>query len=139
MSGSLASLESAMIARLDHLRKHSAVFQHLTGLAVAVFDKLATEVVPTIEAAHHKKLNRPNRQRAIGGGDNFDLSTTDQLLLTIIWLRQYPTNEVLGFLFGVSDSTASRVRTRVLPVLEHSGKDTMRMPDPGVARRKRLP
>ncbi len=59
--------------------------------------------------------------------------------MTVIWLRQYPTNEVLGFLCGVSDSTASRVRTRCLPVLEQAGKDTMRMPDPGVARRKRLP
>ena len=84
-------------------------------------------------------LDRPNRQRAIGGGDDFDLSMVDQLLLTVIWLRQYPTNEVLGFLFGVSDSTASRARTRCRPVLERAGKDTMRMPDPGAGRRKQLP
>lgn len=128
-----------MIARLDHLRKHPAVFKHLTGLAVAVFDELAAQVVPAVEAAHRKKLDRPDRQRAVGGGDRFDLTTADQLLLTVIWLRQYPTNEVLGFLFGVSDSTASRVRTRCVPALEKAGKDTMRMPDPGAAHRKRLP
>ena len=128
-----------MIARLDNLRKLPVVFGHLTGLTVAVFDELATAVVPAIDAAHRKKLDRPDRQRAVGGGDDFDLSTADQLLLTVIWLRQYPTNEVLGFLFGVSDSTASRARTRCLPMLEHAGKDTMRMPDPGAARRKRLP
>ena len=128
-----------MIARLDNLRKHAAVFEHLTGLTVAVFDALAAEVVPAVEATHRKRLDRPDRQRAVGGGDNFDLSMADQLLLTVIWLRQYPTNEVLGFLFGVSDSTASRVRTRCVPALEHAGRDTMRMPDPGVAKRKRLP
>src|SRR5215204_2393876 len=128
-----------MIARLDNLRKHPAVFQHLTGLTAAVFDELAAEVVPAVEAAHRENLDRPDRRRAVGGGDHFDLTTADQLLLTVIWLRQYPTNEVLGFLFGVSDSTASRARTRCLPVLEQAGKDTMRMPDPGVARRKRLP
>lgn len=61
------------------------------------------------------------------------------MLLTVIWLRQYPTNEVLGFLFGVSDSTANRVRARCVPVLEQAGKDTMRLPDPGAAWRKRLP
>src|SRR5687767_7509859 len=104
-----------MIARLDHLRKHPAVFRHLTGLTVAVFDELAAEVVPAVEAAHRRKLDRPGRQRAIGGGDDFDLPTADQVLLTVIWLRQYPTNEVLGFLFGVSDSTASRARARCLP------------------------
>ncbi len=124
-----------MIARLDNLRRHPAVFGHLTGLTVAAFDELAAEVVPAVEAAHHKKLDRPDRRRAIGGGDDFDLSTADQVLLTVIWLRQYPTNEVLGFLFGVSDSTASRARARCLPALEQAGRDAMRMPDPGAARR----
>lgn len=128
-----------MIGRLDNLRKHPAVFRHLTGLTVAVFDELAAEVIPAVEAAHREKLDRPDRRRAIGGGDDFDLATVDQLLLTVVWLRQYPTNEVLGFLFGVSDSTASRARARCLPVLERAGKDTMRMPDPGAPRRKRLP
>jgi hypothetical protein len=140
MSGSLwPRWVYPMIARLDHLRQHPAVFGHLTGVTPLVFDELAAEVVPAVEAAHRKTLDRPDRKRAIGGGDDFDLPTADQVLLTVIWLRQYPTNEVLGFLFGVSDSTASRARARCLPVLEQAGKDTMRMPDPGVARRKRLP
>ena len=128
-----------MIARLDHLRGHPSVFRHLTGLTVAAFDELAAAVVPAVEAAHRQALDRPDRRRAIGGGDDFDLAPVDQLLLTVVWLRQYPTNEVLGFLFGVSDSTASRARARCLPVLERAGKDTMRMPDPGAPRRKRLP
>jgi hypothetical protein len=67
------------------------------------------------------------------------LAPRDQILLAIIWLRQYPTNEVLGFLFGVSDSTASRILSRLVPLLEASGKDTMRMPDPGRKHRKELP
>ncbi|MDY3559708.1 transposase, partial [Gemmata sp. JC673] len=121
------------------MRKHRVVFEHLTGLTVAVFDALAGDLVPLVEAAHRKGLERPDRQRAVGGGDHFDLCIADQLLLAVIWLRQYPTNEVLGFLFGVSDSTASRVRTRCVPVLAKAGRDTMRMPDPGAPRRKRLP
>ncbi len=128
-----------MIARLANLRKHPAVFGHLTGLTVAAFDERTAEVVPAVEAAHRKTLDRPDRQRAIGGGDDFDLATADQVLLAVIWLRQYPTNEALGFLFGVSDSTASRARARCLPALEQAGKDTMRMPDPGAAGRTRLP
>ncbi|MBN9119847.1 MAG: hypothetical protein J0I06_11920 [Planctomycetes bacterium] len=45
-------------------------------------------------------------------------------------MRKYPTNEVLGFRFEVSDSPAAPV-----PV---AGRDTVRMPAPGVARRKPL-
>ncbi|AMV24339.1 hypothetical protein VT84_08075 [Gemmata sp. SH-PL17] len=74
----------------------------------------------------------------MGWGDDFDLCTADQLLLTVIWLRQYPTNEVLGFLFGVPGSTASRARARCVPVLERAGRNAMRIPDPGTARRTRL-
>jgi len=128
-----------MIARLDRLRTHPSVFRHLSGLTVPAFDTLAAEVVPAVEAAHRESLDRPDRQRAIGAGGEFGLSTTDQVLLTVVWLRQYPTQEVLGLLFGVSDSTALRAVRRCLPVLEKAGKDTMRMPDPGSGRRKNLP
>lgn len=128
-----------MIARLASLRKHPSVFRHLTGLTVPAFDALATDVVPGVEAAHRKSLDRPDRQRAIGAGGEFGLGTADQVLVAVVWLRQYPTQEVLGFLFGVSDSTALRAVRRCLPVLEKAGRDTMRMPDPGAGRRKRLP
>jgi hypothetical protein len=128
-----------MIARLDNLRQHPAVFRHLTGITTEVFDALVDVVVPAVEASHRKGLERRDRQRAVGGGDHFDLSWFDHVLMTVVWLRQYPTQEVLGFLFGVSDSTARRAVERCLPVLEKSGKDTMRMPDPGRGRRKELP
>src|SRR3954467_2052951 len=128
-----------MIARLDNLRRHPAVFRHLTGLTVPAFDDLAAGVAPAVEAAHRKSLDRPGRQRAIGAGGEFGLTTTDQVLLAVFWLRQSPTQEVLGFLLGVSDSTALRAVRRCLPVLEQADKDTMRMPDPGPGRRKKLP
>src|SRR5262249_59597259 len=63
----------------------------------------------------------------------------DRLLLTVVWLRHSPTQEVLGFLFGASDSAAKRAVDRCLPVPEQAGRDTMRMPDPGRGRRKDLP
>ena len=127
-----------MIARLDDLRTHPGVFRHLTGLTVPAFDALSADVVPAVEAAHRKALGRPNRERAIGAGGEFGLATADQVLLAVIWLRQYPTQEALGFLFGVSDSTALRAVRRCLPALEQAGRDAMRMPDPGPGRRKKL-
>jgi hypothetical protein len=68
-----------MLARLDNVRKHPAVFRHLTGLTVAAFDALAADVVPAVETAHRKSLDRPDRERAIGAGGEFGLTRVWQI------------------------------------------------------------
>lgn len=114
----------------------------MTGLRVGEFDQLVEDVMPVYEQAEHKRhtLTREGRarQRAVGGGPAFTLVVRDQLLLCVMWLRVYPTNEVAGFLFGVSDSTVSRVVSRIVAVLAKAGKDQMRMPDPGRKHRRTL-
>jgi hypothetical protein len=128
-----------MILRREHLGNHPTVFRALTGLTVDAFDQMVPQLLAAFQAQRRRRLDRPNRQRAHGGGDHFDLAVTDQLLLTVVWLRQYPTQECLGYLFGVSDSSALRAVRRCLPVLEAAGKDTMRLPDPGKGHRRDLP
>src|SRR4029453_11546442 len=127
-----------MICCLDYLRRYPTVFLKMTGLRLNEFADLLSDMLPRFTEAEQRRLQRTNRRGAIGGGRHADLATRDQILLAIILLRQYPTNEVLGFLFGVSDSTASRVLSRVIVLLEAAGKDTMRMPDPGRKHRKEL-
>jgi hypothetical protein len=128
-----------MILRREQLQKHPSVFRAMTGLTVAAFDQLLPELLTAFGTDRRRRLDRPGRKRAYGGGDAFDLSVADQFLLTVVWLRHYPTQECLGYLFGVSDSTALRALRRCLPLLERSGKDTMRLPDPGRGQRKDLP
>lgn len=128
-----------MILRREQLGKHPSVFRAMTGLTVAAFDQLVPALCAAFAAARRQRLDRPGRQRAVGGGDDFDLGVDDQFLLTIVWLRHYPTQECLGYLFGISDSTAQRAVDRCLPLLEQSGKDTMRLPDPGKGHRRDLP
>lgn len=127
-----------MILRYEHLSQNPKVFQSLTGLRVAEYDALLADVLPLYVAAEEQRLTHPHRQRAIGAGHPFELSYRDQILLTVVWLRVYPTHEVLAYLFGSNDSSVSRFIRRVLPVLEQAGKDTMRMPDPGKKRRRSL-
>ena len=127
-----------MILRYTYLRSHPAIFKALTGLYIHEFDELLQDIQPRLAAAELKRLSRPSRKRAIGAGHPFDLPQQDQILLTVVWLRCYPTREVLGYLFGVGEWTASRSIERVLPLLEASGRDGMRMPDPGKKRRRQL-
>jgi hypothetical protein len=128
-----------MIARLDPLRQHPAVFRSLTGLPVGVFDDLAADVLPALADADFARRDRPDRARAVGAGHPFGLGPADQLLLAVVWLRVYPTHAALAYLFGVSASAARRTLGRVLPVLAAAGEDTMRMPDPGKHARRDLP
>lgn len=125
--------------RYLYLTQHPSVFLKMTGLHIREFDELVREVLAAFVAAEERRLERPNRQRAPGGGRSTELDGRNQVLLTVMWLRQYPTHEVLGYLFGVSDSTVSRVIQRILPLLEQAGRDTMRLPDPGRKRRRSLP
>jgi hypothetical protein len=127
-----------MMMRYRYLKQHTTVFLKMTGLRLTEFDALIDDILPQFVQAEYERLQRPDRQRDIGGGRQSKLDERDQILLTIVWLRTYPTHEVLGYLFGVSDSTVSRLIQRVLPILEQAGRDTMRLPDPGRKRRRSL-
>ncbi len=131
-----------MILRFEHLSKHPAVFRTMTGLSLSQWGELLGDVLPRHARARRERLlgalPEQKRQRAFGGGQQGALCPTDQVLLAVVWLRQYPTNEVLGYLFGVSDSSVSRLVERTVPLLEAAGRDSMRMPDPGRKHRRHL-
>jgi DDE superfamily endonuclease/Helix-turn-helix of DDE superfamily endonuclease len=125
-----------MILRYAYLSRYPRVFVTMTGLRPAEFAELAHAVLPAYAAAEYARRSRPGRQRGVFFLHPYALSPRDQLLLTVVWLRQYPTQEALGYFFGVSDSAARSAIERVLPLLEAAGRDTMRLPDPGRTRRR---
>ncbi len=127
-----------MILHYERLYRYPTVFKAMTGLTVPQFDDLVTDLLPRYRHAEQLRLSRPERKRAIGAGHPFELTPRNQCLLTVVWLRVYPIHEVLAYLFGISDTTVSRIIARVLPLLEASGRDTMRLPDPGRKRRRQL-
>lgn len=125
-----------MIAQYAHLHRHPSVFRAMTGVTLAEFDRLLGRLEPDYQAQERQRHSRPERKRAIGAGRAFVLDPRDQLLVTLVWLRRYPTHELLAWLFGVSDSTTVRIVARLLPLLQHLGHDTMRFPDPGKHHRR---
>ncbi len=127
-----------MILRSTDLSQKPAIFKTMTGLTVALFDDLVWDVRPALAEARHTAQDRPGRQRAVGGGRYCRLPAREEILLTVVWLRHYVTQEALGYFFGVSDSTAKRAIERVLPVLDRRGRDTMRQPPPSRRQRYRV-
>lgn len=121
------------------LRQYPSVLLKMTGLRLGEWDELLHDLLPRFAEAEESRLSRRERARDLGGGDKPTLAAREQILLTVIWLRLYPTHDVLGFLFGISQPTVGRYIQHVLPVLEQLGRDTMRLPDPGRKRRRKLP
>jgi len=106
--------------RVHKLRRRPQHFLRFSGLSVEQFDRLLRQLQPLLPDFHQQRLERPNRQRGVGGGAKWRLSAADQLLLSLCWARLYLTNELLGYLFGLDASNISRNRRLLWPLLtEH--------------------
>lgn len=88
----------------------------LTGLSQNEFENL----LPAFQRAWyriHKDI--PNRERAVGGGKKGKLPTaTDKLAFILLYLKCYPTYDLLGFLTGRERTRCCRSVQSLLPVLE---------------------
>lgn len=125
-----------MLCRFDHVRRYPTVLRTLPGLRLHELVELLDDLLPRFATAQQRRFDRTTRVRARGGGRHSDLAPRDQILVSRIWFRQYPTNKVRGLLVGVRASPASRVRARGVPVRDAAGQHTMRRPAPGRKRRK---
>jgi hypothetical protein len=112
------------------LEKKPRVFKSIAGVTLAEFEDLYRKFAPEWDKAECKRLNRAERQRAIGGGRHYALALREMLLMTLVWLRLYLSLDALGFLFGVDKATASRNTRRALRVLCRLGDTTLGWPEP---------
>jgi hypothetical protein len=119
-----------MIISYAELKKKPRILKGFAGVTAAEFEELEAKAEPLWQAQEFKRLDRPDRKRAIGGGQSKTLPFREQLLMTLVWLRLYLVLEALGYLFGVDKSTASRYTHSVLPVLRQVGEATLGWPEP---------
>jgi hypothetical protein len=85
------------------------IFPALTGLTREEFDRLAEEFAAArarARAASTRTQKGEPRRRAAGAGGPAALDLSTRLLMALVWLRVYPTYEVLGWLFGLEKSNA---------------------------------
>src|SRR5689334_10216100 len=108
--------------RYHDLRRRPRILHSLTGMDPAAFDALAQQVDDADRARRAastttRRKGQP-RRRAPGAGRRPALELRDRLLMTLFWLRAYPTYEVLGFLFGLHNGNACRNVADVLAILD---------------------
>lgn len=113
----------------EKLSETPKAFKGLSGLTLDEFDELYETFEPAWMEAEEKRLGRPARRRAIGGGGQYALDLRTQQLLVFFWLRLYLTTETVGYLFGLHKSNVSRNGRRFLPVLRQVSEGEFGWPD----------
>jgi hypothetical protein len=90
----------------------------LTGMTVKALAQLLAIVLPELEQRReHAKRQRPDRQRALGGGNKRKLSPAQEVLLVLLYLRHNVAHEVTGQLFGVSADLSENLFHEIVPLL----------------------
>ena len=105
----------------ETLARYPGAFRSLTGMTPAEFDSLLT----AFRAAQQRlcaqqtttRQGKP-RRRAPGAGHPHRHDDRHRLLLALVWLRVYPTYELLGFFFGLHKRNAQLNVRAVLAVLD---------------------
>jgi hypothetical protein len=103
---------------VEKLRRKPKHFHNFTGLTLQQFDQLLAAIEPLYQKAEVERLSNPNRLRPRGAGRKFKLELPERLLMSLMYLRLYLTQTLLGYLFGLDTSNVSReVQGRMLEVL----------------------
>jgi DDE superfamily endonuclease/Helix-turn-helix of DDE superfamily endonuclease len=80
---------------------------------------LVTELKPVYAKLQKERLKKANRQRKAGGGRKFELGMEERVLLTLMYLRLYVSQTLLGYMFDLDDSNVSReINERMMPSLK---------------------
>ncbi len=104
------------------LQNKPHVLRSLTGLYPDEFETLLRGFAPAYdEFVRTTFIEDKKRQRAYGGGRRPVLKTyADKLLFILFYFRVYPTQEVQGFFFGLSQEQAHEWIHRLTPVLNQA-------------------
>ena len=105
----------------ETLIRYPRAFRSLTGMSPAEFESLLNAFLAASDrrrdASRTTRTGQP-RRRAAGAGPPHRHDRRHRLLMALIWLRIYPTYELLGFFFGLHKRNAQRNVRDALAVLD---------------------
>jgi hypothetical protein len=104
----------------DTLSRNPSAFRSLTGLDRLLFERLSVQVEQALVEQRHTDTTRRDkqpRQRQQGAGRKYANDLASRLVMTLFWLRVYPSYPVLAFFFSVDQSTICRNIQEIMGVL----------------------
>lgn len=112
------------------LKNRSRLLQSLTGFNTTEFEALLPSFESAWETFEEETFERENRKRARGAGRKAELALlADKLLFILVYFRQYPTQAVQGYLFGIGQPQANEWVHRLTGVLNQALGDELQLPE----------
>jgi hypothetical protein len=102
----------------EELRQDPDLVTRLTGIPAETFWQLAGKAEKSLPAYDRQRHERPDRQRAVGGGRQVQMPMVMRLVMLLTYLRQHITQALVAKLCGGTQSDVSRDLRRILPLLK---------------------
>ena len=101
--------------------KHGRTIKSVIGISRSKFEILARVFAEALIATQQERhINKEIRQIPSGGPKGHLDTPKKKLFFTLLYLKTYPTFDMLGFLFGFSSGHAHNHLDKLLPVLKKS-------------------
>ena len=107
----------------DRLQQRPALFLKVMGLSIDHANQLFQLCEPQIS-----RLSIRGEERKRKAGHRQSLSNWHQLLTTLYWLRQYPTNASAQATLGIHERTLPRIINRVVIAINNTLSTTIQWP-----------
>ncbi len=102
-----------------HLRENPLLIKAFMGLPAEVFWQLVADMTHKLAAYELKRLDREDRQRAVGGGQEFDLPLVIRAALVLTYLRLHIPQQAVACMYKeATQSDVSRELRRLLPLMK---------------------
>ena len=112
------------------LKGKPRILKSLTGLAVTEFEALLPSFGLAWAQFVEEQFEQKKRKRAYGAGRKPELELLgDKLLFILFYFRQYPTQEVQGYLFGIGQAQANEWIHRLTGVLNRALGAEQQLPE----------
>jgi hypothetical protein len=99
------------------LRENPELVKAFTGLPDEVFWSLVQAVAAQLPDYEHERHERPGRQRAVGGGRDYDQPILMRVAQVMTYLRLHLLQQGAALLYGGTQSDVSRDLRRLLPLI----------------------
>lgn len=100
------------------LRDHPSLVKAFMGITAEEFWELIEQISTQLPSYLQQCRERPDRQRAIGGGRKYNLSLAIRTALGLTYMRLHIPQTTVAALFGATQSDVSRDLRRLLPLIQ---------------------